>query len=111
MCNVINVIITLHDFRYMFLMLCMNINSIPIKCTVLFFNVINTRNVQQNLNMPLSSSVEHIIQLMLLMSKQVYNTIISDQTFMKMPTRMTGHLGTCARMCVDACMRTYFLFI
>jgi hypothetical protein len=79
--------------------------------SIILYCVTNTRNVQQNLNMPLSSSVEHIIQLMLVMSKEVCNTIISDQIFIKMPTRMKGHLGTCAHMYVDACMHTYFLFI
>jgi len=79
--------------------------------SIILYYVINTRNVQQNLNMPLNSNVEHIIQLMLVMSKQVCNTIMSDLIFIKMPTRMTGHLGTCACMCVDACMHKYFLFI
>jgi len=79
--------------------------------SIILYYVINTRNVQQNLNMLPSSNVEHIIQLMLVMSKQVCNTIMSDLIFIKMPTRMTGHLGTCARMCVDACMHRYFLFI
>ena len=46
--------------------------------------------------MPLCSSVEHNIQLM---SKQVCNTIMLDLIFIKMPTRMTCHLGTCAHMC------------
>jgi hypothetical protein len=51
--------------------------------------------------MPLSSNVEDIIQLMVVMSKQVCNTIMSDLIFIKMPTRLTGHLRTCVRMCVD----------
>jgi hypothetical protein len=74
----------------------------------ILYSVVNTRNVQQNLNMPLSSSVEHIIHLMLVMPKQVCTTIMSDLIFIKMPTRMTGHLGTCARMYVDACMHNCF---
>jgi hypothetical protein len=81
--------------------------------SIILYYVINTRNVQHNLNMPLSSSVEHMIQLMLVMSKQVCKAIISDLIFVKMPTRMTGHLGTCARMCVyvDAYMHNYFFLI
>jgi len=38
-------IITLYNFSYMFLMLCMNVNSIPIKCTVLFFIMSSTQEM------------------------------------------------------------------
>jgi len=39
------VIITLYDFIYMFVMLFMNVSSIPIKCTVLFFIMSSTQEM------------------------------------------------------------------